>query len=42
MMGKHIDIEKNAREFLDHLFYIKVDKLDEVLLLMNNVYVQRL
>lgn len=35
MGSKHIEIEKNAKEFLEKLFYLKIQKLDQVLTLMN-------
>lgn len=35
MGSKHIELEKNAKQFLEKLFYLKIDRLDQVLCLMN-------
>lgn len=42
MGAKHIELEKNAKMFLEKLFYLKVDRLDEVLSLMNEKLLQYL
>lgn len=28
MGSKHIELEKNAKQFLEKLFYLKIDRLD--------------
>ena len=42
MNSSHIDLEKNSKQFLDHLFYLKIDKLDEVLTYLNEIHLERL
>lgn len=34
--GRHIELQKTAKEFLDQLFYLRVERLDEVLTLVND------
>lgn len=42
LSNHHIELQKAAKDFLNKLFYLKIERLDDVLILMNEHLLEKL